>query len=352
MSNSFLFVPRMSLNICNNIITQDVLNSYTEIDFYYFNPLNPEEKNNSWQADPKFPMDYQNARIFVEEISKTIKDTKSNLESDKILVTEINNLKFNQLQKSKISNQISEDELNDIAAFTANQTFKHSHSLAKPEKKEYLIAIQKMLLLANLLEEQDLDLYCLEKNIFEQNKKIQSYINNPLEKALVTENVSKDILEQAENASFSELKTNSKKDYKEQFKNHALATDDLAKINFQANWQKIFLSQLFFMENCPYFIVNDYEMANDLYEFKTNSKCVFVQNITENPLPNETQNINIDEFQRLCIKNKFELSLLTISTEVLYNQEIANKIGNKKLNFLIPNKLLAKRNRGNYGLRK
>ncbi len=304
------------------------------MDFSYFNPFNPHQDKNSWQADPPFPLSKNDASHFLEEMARLIADNNYDFNTEKILASQTGNLKstFENIANSPQA-KLSSSELQDIEAFVSGKPI-HFKEEKQNFQEEDLILKQKILLLAKVQEEQDLELYVLEKSIAKKDDQIKELINNPLENKLTKRNLEIELTE----ISLKDqeiIKINPQKLNKKDLLFHQYCQDDILKIQFSANWKKILWTQLSFMESYPIFIVNDREMGQNLFELTSNKDCIFVNDLRGNLPKSLAENQEILNFQSICIKNELDFSLLTIPRKVLYKHETATKLGQKELTFLL-----------------
>lgn len=178
-----------------------------------------------------------------------------------------------------------------------------------------LLDLQKYLLLGYLQEEQEAELFVLEKSILEQEQKVQSFFKNPLEDTCI-EMFAKGLDEKQKAAQEELLKSfafNIAKD-KNDFSRNTLKTqrqglafantnknnnmhNTFQEMPYRASWQEIFSAQLPFLDENTVLYINDDTMAQDL-----SILAKYLQNKQQHTHTNKPHKVNIQKEMHEMLK--------------------------------------------------
>ncbi len=336
MPCSFLFVPRMQDALSNCFINLNQINQNKfKINFCYFNPMGHEKEKYSWLASPEFLLSKAKAREFSTQLQEAIVNQPDNIVTQKYL-SEYN--EESELAKENLSTL----EQMELEQFSLNNFSNQVQIEDMNEQINPLILAQQVLLLEQIQEKQVMDLYILEQKILEQNTNVQEMVNNSHEKKMLTEDMDFDFYEDFEKNStniqpnFKTLNGNSKT-YKENILKFDWQIDDVLALEYPNSWQKIFISQLNFIQSDVFFIINDKKMGLDLLNLtKSIQDIKFIKNICDEIFENK----DLVFFQNFCKNQNLNFSLLEIPLELISKKYSLTIKENKKLSFLIFDKIL------------
>ncbi len=358
MNFSFILVPRMHKNTADTFALENTVfqkNSKTKqkgesensnenasaTPLSYFNPFesNIPKANDSEQehrdacmcTQYPFPLEEEIARQYFEDLKKISLDYTVDIQNQHMLQHTDSTQESQDLQGANtnisakhVTNEEEhalrnfEQEINTpkedrIPLKTPKLQYEadmpHNANKTKSSKEEERTQLQKTLILAYLQEEQDIELFKIQKTIAEKETNIKNLLKDPYEhKFLVSQDITDTVNEYSSEAEEKIKRSFAFNVLKEKpTKKHILADaaiGDIESIEFANPWEKIFWAQLHFTPINAIFIANDAKMREDLLELahQNPSGVTFKKDICKSI--DDSAGLNTKQKEKLCIVQK------------------------------------------------